>query len=213
MGNYYTLSEARTDGLTEDEANDDAVNAEINLAEELLEKWTGRKFYARDLSFSLDGTGSEWLDLVRYKPINSISSVVIDDETISVNDYIAIYEDAGYLRIKREGWSIYSGNELGYYTFSRGSQNIDIVGNFGFTTVPYTIKRIIKLMIFRQIRPRDKIGIYESEHAGNWGYKLNTAKAMSGGKGDILTGDPEIDRMISSYKHKISFKAVTKGWQ
>jgi len=213
MGNYYTLAQARTDGITSSEASDDKVNEEINRAEELLEKWTGRKFYARDLSLSLDGTGKEWLDLSRYRPINSISSVVIDDDTISVDDYIVIYENSGILRIKREGWSVFSGQHQAYYTFTRGSQNIDIEGNFGFETVPYNIKYVIKKMLFREIRPRESFGKFESEHIGNYSYKLNTARNARGGKGEILTGDPELDRIIHTYKDKISLLSVTRGWQ
>ena len=73
------------------------------------------------------------------------------------------------------------------------------------------IKFIIKKLVFRELRPKSKIGQYESEHIGNYGYKLNTSKNARGGKGEILTGDPEIDRLIHSYKHKISFKAITRG--
>ena len=212
MGNYYTLADARADGITVAEASNDSVNEKINEAEQLLEKWTGRIFYARDLSLSLDGTGSEYLDLRRYRPINSISSLSIDDEDIDVDTYIAIYEDEGFLRIKREGWSVYQGNRLGYYAFTRGSQNIDVSGNFGYETVPAPIKKVIRLMTIREIRPRDKVGKFESKHIGNFGYKLNIARGAKGQKGEILTGDPEIDRIIHTYKHKISFKAVTRGW-
>jgi len=208
MGEYYTLANARDDGITLAEASNDVVNEEINTAEEMLEKWTGRKFYARDLTLRLDGTGTEWLDLVRYRPINSISSVTIDSQSISVSDYIVIYYEGGYLRIKREGWSVYSGSTKGYYAFSRGSQNNVIVGNFGFETVPYNIKKIIKKMIFGEIRPREKTGEYDSEKMGNYSYKIRKNE----GKMDIFTGNPEIDRLIRAYKHKISFKAITRGW-
>jgi len=213
MGNYYTLAQARTDGLTVAEGSNDAVTEEINRAEEILEKWTGRKFYARVLTLKIDGTGSEFLDLTRYKPINSISSISIDDESIDTDAYIVIYYEEGFLRIKRVGWSVYSGNKLGYYAFSRGSQNIVIVGNFGYVTVPYTIKYIIKKLVFREFRAESKVGKFESESIGNYSYKLNTPRNGMGGKGDVLTGDPELDRMIHSYKHKLSFKAITRGWQ
>jgi hypothetical protein len=165
------------------------------------------------LTLSLDGTGHEFLDLVHYKPINSISSLTIDGETIDVSGYIAIYYEGGYLRIKREGWSVYGGNTAGYYQFTRGSKNIVVVGNFGYESVPYNIKYVIKKMILRELRPNTKVGTFESEHAGNWGYKLNTPVGVGGSKGEILTGDPEIDRIIHSYKHKISFKAITRGFQ
>jgi hypothetical protein len=213
MGNYYTLVQARADGITVTEGTDDQVTEEINRAEEILEKWTGRKFYARDLTLHLDGTGSEFLDLVRYRPINTITSIVIDDETIDIDNYIAIYIEEGFLRIKREGWSVFSGNKRGYYSFSRGSQNIDVVGNFGYESVPYNIKYIIKKMVFRELRPNTKVGKYQSEHSGNYGYQLNTPSGSGGRKGEILTGDPELDRLIHSYKHKISFKAITRGCQ
>jgi len=212
MGNYYTLVEARADGLLVAEGSDAQVTEEIDRNEELLEKWTQRKFHARDLTISIDGTGTEFLDLIHYKPINSISSLSIDDESIDVDNYIAIYYEGGYLRIKREGWNVYTGNKLGYYAFSRGSKNIVVVGNFGYTSVPHNIKYIIKKLVFRELRPSTKIGKFESMHAGNYGYKLNTSANALGGKGEILTGDPEIDRLIHSYKHKISFKAVTRGW-
>lgn len=212
MGNYYTLANARTDGLTVAEASDDAVNAEIALSEELLEKWTGRKFYAQTLTLNLDGTGKEWLDLSRYKPINSLTSLVIDGETVDIDNYIKIYSNPGFLRIARVGWSIYSGNQ-GYYAFSRGTQNIVIVGSFYGSSVPAPIKRIVRLMVFRQFRAKDKIGSYESEKTGDYNYKLNNSVSAGGSKGDVLTGDPEIDRMIRSYKHKFSFKAITRGYQ
>lgn len=212
MGNYYTLEQARTDGLTASEASDAQVTEEINRAEELLEKWTGRKFYARDLTLNLDGTGSEFLDLTRLKPIISLDSIVINEESIDVTNYICVYYEEGFLRIKREGWSVYNGNKLAFYAFSRGSQNVVVAGRFGFETVPYNIKYIVKKLVFRELRPRTKIGRFESEHAGNWGYKLNTPTGSKGQKGEILTGDPELDRLIHSYKHKLSFKAITRGW-
>lgn len=211
MGNYYTLADARADGLTEEEATDDQVNDEISLSEELLEKWTGREFYQRTLTLNLDGTGSEWLDLTRYAPIISIDTLVIDDASIDIDTYIKIYYEGSYLRITRVGASIYSGNTAGYYIFSRGSQNVVVTGSFGHETIPAVIKRIIKLMVFRQFREEDKVGNYESEHIANYSYKLNNSRGSSGGKGDIFTGDPEIDKMISSYKYKLSFKSINRG--
>ena len=203
MGNYYTLAQARTDGLTIGEASDDAVSQAINEAEELIEKFCKRKFYSRTLALYLDGTGTEWLNLFQYRPINSITSLKINDETID-DDYYKIYSDEGYIRIKRVGTSVYSSNAgLGYYVFSKGSQNIKVVGSFGFSVVPYNIIKVTRLLVFREFRAGQKIGKFVSEKIGDYSYSLKDISEKS-----ILTGDPEIDKLLRMYKDKISMFAI-----
>jgi len=195
MGNYYTVADARSDGITQTEASDDKLNSAIAFAEEFLERCTGRVFYKRPLTLNVDGSGSPALWLMEYRPIVDIESLKIDGSLLDKDFYI-IYKIQGYLMLKSSGGDIYAG--LSYDRFPKGTQNIEIKGTFGYDWIPSMVRECTKKLVFREIRPKDKIGQYESERISGYSYTLREAGKTKN------TGDPEIDKLISLLSDSIS---------
>ena len=188
MGNYYTVSDARSDGITQTEASDDKLNSMISFAEEFLERRTGRVFYKRPLVLSVDGSGNSALWLMEYRPIIDIESLKIDGSLLD-KDFYVVYKNRGYLLLKSFGGDIYAG--ISYGSFPKGAQNIEITGTFGYEYIPAMVKECMKKLVFREIRPKDKIGLFESERISGYSYSLREAGKTKN------TGDPEIDKLLS----------------
>jgi len=188
MGNYYTVADARADGITETEASDDKLNSVVSFAEEFLERATGRIFYKRILTLQLDGTGNSILWLREHRPIINIEHIKINGSEVG-QDYYAVYTDEGYVQFLKSISNIYMG--VRYGIFPKGEKNIEVKGEFGYVTIPALVKECVKKLVLREIRPKTKVGQYRSERISGYSYTLrDTGKTKK-------TGDPEIDSLIS----------------
>ena len=77
MPNYYTLAEARTDGISVDNS-DDKVTEIIEQNEALLEELIGRVIYVRTETFKLDSDGSIYIRMPwKYIPLISVSALFL----------------------------------------------------------------------------------------------------------------------------------------
>lgn len=113
---------------------EDRTKAEfiLNATTARAEHIAKRLLAARSVTKDLDGTGSPRL-LLPVWPINSVSRVNIDStgtfasaDDIDSDDY-RVYSEEGYIA-------------LVYRTFTAGIQNVRVVWNGGFSTIPYDLQ-------------------------------------------------------------------------
>jgi len=114
----------------DDTGKDIAIEALINAYSVAIEDHLHKKVINRDLTEEYDGDGTTvlWVD---YYPINSITSLTINGETINEDDYY-LYEKLGKI-------------VLNGLVFTKGYQNVEITYNVGYgadtTTIPEPIKQ------------------------------------------------------------------------
>jgi len=110
----------------------------------LFEEDTSRKLKARDYSYDsgsgdydsdnaiLDGCGFDEMNMPQY-PVNSVTTLRINETEIDARSDIY---GLGYVIRKKEGMIRLIG-----YLFTRGTANIELVYNAGFSTVPNVLKQ------------------------------------------------------------------------
>lgn len=121
----------------------------IAWAEKFIDDQTGKNFkVTADETVVLDGPGGDALDLGRRSPIISLASVEIQDgtgnwKTQTRSEYLPPASGAGYDDLKERGSLIWDPNSPNKAsdpgTFTRGRQNVRLVGRFGYATPPADI--------------------------------------------------------------------------
>ena len=201
MSRYYTIAEAKTDGV-DGGLGDTALQKAIDEVEAIFESVTNRRFDTRTLTLKFDGDDSTMLFIKAY-PIISITSIHIDDVLMD-SDYYEVYTDKIEI-IQNYTKDIYLGTSA--YSFSKGTQNIVVVGSFGYAESSATwtmIKRAIRLMTSANISGALAVETYESEKISDYAYKVATGDSD---KAASVFG-VEVDLIIKQLKRKISLTVI-----
>lgn len=160
------------------------VDALIEAGSELIEKYCNRIFTAADYVEVQDGNGYNEI-YVYNPPINSITSVIITSNTIDYTFVTAKLKTKN--PVGRVGLDLDATDISDLFThFPRGSQNITINYNGGFTTIPVPLRMVLADFT---IRAFDSLGEedYLSEKLGQYFYKVKEDKSR-------------IDKKISQYE-------------
>lgn len=223
-----TRDDVRNQGFTDPPYSNGRVDAAIEEIEDYILQVTGNWFDVRDLTLKLDGLGVEVLPLPH--PIIEISSIKIYDEEINVAD-VLVYnrhlqgqlqeDDRQTPRIEFNseyqesyyGW--YGRSRITVRNFPQGSQNIEVVGKFGYRDYdplnpqgkcPPLLKRAFFMLLPRFIE--DAASQYstaawrahELSKKTTRGQSCELSSAITKGKlYGGLTGDVNIDRILSLY--------------
>jgi len=206
MSRYYSIEQAKNDSV--DGGQDDAtLQRTINEVEAIFESVTDRRFDSRELPLTFDGDGSTMLYIREY-PIISITSLTIDDVLIPATFY-AVYNDRIQI-IQNYRLNIYAGTSS--YAFTKGTQNIDVVGTFGFAADADAL-----IMVTRAIRLMTKAATggsltkedMESEKIGDYSYKNRTGSGSNqGGDQSPSVFGKEVDTIIRQLKRRISLQVI-----
>jgi hypothetical protein len=110
----------------------------IAQAESVVSVFLDRSIEAADHTETFDGNGRDYLVLPHY-PINSVSSVKINStwdfaNTAAVASTYLAFRNDGILRIRGT-------------TFTPGVQNVQVVWNGGYVTVPKAIVEAVHLIV------------------------------------------------------------------
>jgi hypothetical protein len=231
---YCSIDDVRAEGVSIAAASDDRVLRKISVASRLIDKWTGRWFYPRELELTLDGRG---ISTLRFgAPIISISSVVID--------YFLTDPAEGY-EVNQESIEVYNRHitqgltdpddrndpriTIRFYdeqrvrlatpgpivTFPKGKQNVLVRGVFGYTeqdlSTPILIREACISMTLLELSPKAKsLGVgtglikREKTREQEIEYGDPTKSAIQG----AFTGDPKIDMILAAYRRPPALGAV-----
>lgn len=238
MGDYTTVEEMRDEGVTVEEASDARLALLISMQSRFIEHVTGRFFEPRELTLTLDGRGGKALLLGH--PIISIESAAISvfgsfayDLSINLED-VAIYnrhltqgllhpDDRNNPKLEFRHGSHHA--RLGSTSlsssliWSRGQQNVQVVGTFGYTDpdpdqdpddpivgiTPLLIKQACKMLVMRVLptlaAPDANSALLEGRILSE--STRDQSWTFDGPRGNMLgifTGDPAIDSILLMYK-------------
>lgn len=207
---YATLLEARAEGISDEQANDDRLTALLERASEQIDFATGWWFEPRALDFRLDGNGSRHLHLPA--PAIELTRVVLDGlELDLVDDVVNVGAPSG-LPAHRFNPKLMRAAEQ---RWPRRGQNVRLVGRFGFVegdeSTPRPIRDVCIRLAVRELarfadtaaqEERRKRAMLTKEQTDGHSYEL--------GQGDIgkrvawrlggLTGDPDIDIVLARFR-------------
>ena len=139
--------------------SDDILAILISSASQFIKTETGYEWVETTYKEKIDGERTETLILTQ-KPIISVTSLVINGETIDSGNYY-IYNAAGML--KRQDVGIY---DVGYthsfrkgLLFPRGQQNIEVEYVAGYEDVPMDLQKAVWSMVNTQLDSKNYEGL------------------------------------------------------
>lgn len=220
MGNYATATELRQfqhAGQCVDLQlfSDAQLDAEIDLAEEQVEQFTGATFYTQSLTLLFDGNGLETLlfyDVVELPNI-SVSSVTeiepdgtLIDTLVENDDYVR-YEDR--LEIVDCIDRTMRHRVRAYARWPRGQKNIKVVGVWGYSAVPKAVKRATLLLAAQKIQPSvvglTKTGLRRVEFPD---YQVEFGRGLADSTLGETTGYQETDELLIPHIKNVIYMRV-----
>jgi hypothetical protein len=218
LGDYIAVSDLRNEGFP-DPPSDILLEDRIALAEAYIHAQTGQFFKPQQITYTLDGSGTETLFLPL--PIITLDSVKIDGDAVTIED-IAIYNRHLTQRLLNPDDRfipklVFKRPESGYpgivARWLEAEQNVEIVGKFGYTdysstnpegVTPPQIIYLAKLLVKHLV---DLIGTSSDDDdvAGpvvEYRTKEQTIKYANIKQAILagtLTGDETIDGIILSF--------------
>lgn len=149
----------------------------LNWADDEINTASGETFgTAVSEILKIDGPGGNTLMLPKF-PILTITKINCDGVEwtgIDITNSFAIYEEEGMIKV-REGIN-YDNVDLDE-VFAKGTQNIEITGTFGYTSVPPLVEELATLIVIRIMREKslgmtdeiveEKIGDYSVKYREN----------------------------------------------
>ncbi len=226
LGNYATLAELRSEGLTQAEASDARITTLLPLVSRRIDNWTGQFFEPRTLTLYLDGKNTSSLFL--GFPVISVTSLAILNpdgsvlQTLETTEFVVFnrHLSGDYQSGDHVNPRITVATSLRFplqrlWKFPPGSKNIKIIGSFGYTEydgavtasgiTPLEINYITKLLVIREA-----VGMAEwsKRRARMIGHAITsetsdgTTWVRNRSEVGAFSQDPDIDRVIMRYRVK-----------
>lgn len=167
-------------------SSDAQLTTLLSVATAVLQRYCGRdSFEAADYTEALDGTGTEAL-IVRNSPINSITSIktVSDDGTAGTawdsSTYRAASDGSGVIhrlpygrptRVRADDYgTVRTDTYEAAAVFPEGRENIQVVYNGGYATVPDDLKWAVWMIMDDLIAARGRDSTMQAETMGGYSY-------------------------------------------
>lgn len=216
---YTSVAEVRAEGVPVT-VTDARILSTLDVWQQFIDRVTRQWFYQREMTLTLDGTGTTLLQLP--VPVISLTSMFLNgsDAAADATTY-EVYTARRNPRVKlltSEG-SIFEGTgEVNGYLlrFEVGERNQTLVGTFGCVDeaglTPAPISHALRKLAIRSLTQLYASGgaagavgpVIEEEtdrHRKRWGDGAATSGAWS------TTGDFEVDQILASYRAPISVRA------
>ena len=206
-GNYIDKSDLQRYGVSLGSHTDTSILEFIQTAEALVERYTKTRFYSGTLTLYLDGKGSSrlWFAPTTHLKGLTITSVDIWDrddgvseESLDTPDDFILHASGEYL-LRTGGGStkrLTEGDPY-YLIWPTGEENIKVIGTFGESAVPSPIKWVCALLVAKRI-DTDFVGLHEKTSI-RWP-DYGETRVTSGRRLPAITGNPNIDMILSAYK-------------
>ena len=200
---YITVDDIRAEGISPETYSDERVQQSINYASIYIDKMTGQWFESREKQYKIDGKYQSIHFF--YVPIISISSITIDGDILSPDDYTPYdsINDRGNPKIKFDS------------RIPKGNLNVEIQGNFGYLdedgNTPVQIKYACKKLTY------GNLAFIGSESKKESDFQMRLVKEKTDGhsyelanmiESGSLTGDAEIDNILVIHRRPPVMGAV-----
>ena len=218
---YTTIALLRAEGVTVAEASDAVLADRILQSDAYIERITEQFFDRRLLTFKLDGSDGK----IQHLPVpvcageDQVTSVTIDDgDALDETDTFVVYnrqwpDDRRNPRLKLVGE--YPAGSV----WTRGLQNIEIVGYFGYVdydgdetwTTPAPISRVAMRLVMWDL---DLLGDEVAQRdRRDWRITDDSTRGRSIKLADLaetggLTGIREIDTILAMYRRAMRVCSV-----
>ena len=189
---YCTVADLRAEGFDAESYSDEDLENRINLSCEFIDRITKSFFDIREKNILLDGRGGHILLL----PFCLIEAEFIKIDGEIITDYVN-YKNNSYPKIYREK------------KWTKGIQNIEISGTFGYSEIPEAIKRASMKLAMNYFdllsnseaqEEKNLRGLLISESTDGHSYSLSSSSVSN-----LITGDTEIDQILKQFS-KPGFK-------
>jgi hypothetical protein len=137
---------------------DAEIQAAIDWACATVETYCNRTFTAADYTETYDGNGQDVLYLRQY-PINSVTSITLDDDTLDSDDYTVETTGVYY----EDGWT-------------KSRRNIVVVYNAGYSTIPADLHMICTRLSADLLCMTGQDANMQSEKIGDYSYTRTTGQ-------------------------------------
>lgn len=171
------------------------IQALIEAASQLIEKFCGRNFAAQDYVELQNGSGQDFL-IVENPPILSLSSIKFiyagdsTDETIDDAEF-GYKSESGEIR-----WLPYSQSSSKWNGgFFEGYKNIQISYRGGYEVIPYPIQKACADLVKVMYDPSMHGAALEKEKLGDYFYQMNVEKV-----GPLLSDNNKMLRLYKLYR-------------
>ena len=239
---YCTVQDMRDEGVTDTQASDVRLGVLIDRWTKMINQWTGRFFSPLTKTIYVDGRGGRILHL--YEPIIDIDSVALISDRTTPSE--SPYEDDLYKIYNRHMTSgllnpddrdnprleMLHPEELSLGMISpgewpKGSQNLKVVGTFGYTDpdgsafgrTPELIKFACVMLVVKGLT---KVGSIDANWAAQNRYRIETERTRDQeirygpvlGRGVLnprytgFSGDSEIDNILIQFCRPFEARGV-----
>ena len=202
-GNYITSTDLDNYGVDTDDVTDDQLALIVADVEAAIDRHTGDQFYLTSGATKyFDGSSKDKLFFMPITPLRLRAVTTVDfwDMVTSASTLsLVVLEDYrladSHEYIRRTDGGIWT----------RGSQNIRIVGDWGWTACPDPIRWCAALMVAQRVDPDFK-GLHVDATL-KWPH-LSIGRDVSAKRISPITGYPVIDQILWSYRRVTSFMAI-----
>jgi hypothetical protein len=215
---YASVAEVRAEGVSSASAADARVLALIDEATRTIDRVTGQYFESRQATYRFDGRGTPTIELP-VPPIR-LSSLRVDYEGRQPFPFLSGYpfefslDPTSLVIVGAPVRPNFDGARLtmrhGLF-FPKGHGNVSAEGAWGYTEddgtpggcTPPAVKRACILLVLRGLLPLADDAAFEArsrwrileERTRDQSYRLDANR----GGGLWLTGDPEVDTLLTPY--------------
>lgn len=149
-------------GGNQTNVDDNLLQRIISGASEWIRQETSREFTAGNVTEIRSGTGGRIM-FVKCPPINSVTSVHIDGSSISAkSSNVADFLNSNGYSFQANGTYI----ALSGHIFARGIDNVQLIYNGGYNSVPFDLEQACIEMVGWTYRELDRLGMISKTLAG-----------------------------------------------
>ncbi len=209
---YATVADLRAEGLALEQASDERVLVAITEASAQIDRVTGWFFDPRDATYVLNGKGTSWIDLP--VPLIRIDRLLVSDQALPLGEeHLIIVGIPVAPRFEGPELILRRGR------FTKGTGTVTVVGRWGYTEpdgtadgrTPLAIRRACMLLVMRLVAPLAHESSFEArsrwrileERTRDQSYRLAPVQPLR-----PLTGDPDVDALLTHYLRPRPFGAV-----
>jgi len=202
-GDYITDTDLDNYGVDTSSVSDDHLALIIADVEAAIDKYTGDSFKLHsDVTRYFDGDGKDKLYFAPVTLLRAVSITSVDFwNMVTSSVTTSLIENTDY-RLADSG-DYLQRTDGGVWT--KGTMNIRVIGDWGWSTCPEPIRWCAALMVAQKIDPNFK-GLYV-DSALSWPH-LSIKREVSGKRISPITGIPSIDKILWSYRRFHSMMSV-----
>lgn len=178
-----------------DNESQEVIDALIEVASEMIEKYCERTFARATYTEVINGSGDEYI-MLRNIPIESITNIKFRDQFTGEEETILGAEFTINDKLGTIYWNQYSDSTSEFNgSWPEAQKNLTVTYIGGYSDIPMPVQMVCAQMVETMYDPSAAIGALEKEKLGEYFYQVNVDKISK-----LLTDQ---NRMIALYRRRI----------